>query len=239
MRLNEDELALKHLVLLPGLDGSGRMFADFLTALPNTLTATVVEYPTGKFLPYSELLQLVRAAVPKTKPFVLLAESYSTPIALKYAATKPSNLAAVIMCAGFVQNPVASWSQLVKMIARPWIFTLRPPRSVLEYFLIGQNAPTALIQRFRQTLQLVHPEVLSARVREVLDCDARNDLTQTTVPIMYIRGLRDKLLSASCYRQILQIRPDIVFATVEAPHMILQREPQRVANLVTAFMASA
>jgi pimeloyl-[acyl-carrier protein] methyl ester esterase len=235
--LKEDELALKHLVLLPGLDGTGKLFADFLTALPHSFSATVVSYPTKRFLPYSELLQLVSAAIPKAEPFVVLAESYSTPIALKYAATNPSNLAAVIICAGFVQKPVANWSWLVKMIAKPWIFTLRPPRFFLEYFLIGQKAPTALIQRLRQTLQLVHPGVLSVRVREVLDCDARDDLARTKIPIMYMRGLHDRLLSASCHKQILRIRPDIVFATVQAPHMLLQREPQKVANLVVAFMA--
>jgi pimeloyl-[acyl-carrier protein] methyl ester esterase len=229
----------QHLVLLPGLDGSGQMFADFLTALPDTLTTTVVEYPTERFLPYTELLQFVTAAIPKIEPFVILAESYSTPIALKYAATNPSNLAALIICAGFVQKPVGNWSRLVKMIAKPWIFTLRPPRFFLEYFLIGRNAPAALIERFRQTLQLVHPEVLSARVREVLDCDARNDLTRTKVPIMYMRALHDRLLSASCHKQILRIRPDIVFAAVQAPHLLVQREPQKVANLVVAFVAKS
>jgi pimeloyl-ACP methyl ester carboxylesterase len=236
MSLKEGELALKHLVLLPGLDGTGQLFADFLTALPDTLAATVVTYPTKRFLPYSELLQLVSAAVPKKEPFVILAESFSTPLALKYAATNPSNLAAVVLCAGFVLKPIASWSRLVKAVAKPWFFTLRPPRFILEYFLVGGNAPPALIQRFRQALQLVRPEVLSGRVREVVNCDARNDLARTTVPIMYLRALHDRLLSASCHREILRIRPDIFFATVEAPHLLLQREPRKVANLVAAFM---
>jgi pimeloyl-[acyl-carrier protein] methyl ester esterase len=237
MSLDEDELALKHLVLLPGLDGTGQLFTEFLTALPHTLTATVVAYPTKRFLTYSELLQLVGAAVPKTEPFLLLAESYSTPIALKYAATKPSNLAAVILCAGFISTPIASWSPLVKIVAKPWIFRLRPPRFVLEYFLIGQNAPPPLIQTLRQTLQLVHPEVLSDRVREVLNCDVRIDLARTTVPIMYVRASQDRLLAASCHQEILRIRPDIVLEEIEAPHMLLQREPERGANLIAAFMA--
>jgi pimeloyl-ACP methyl ester carboxylesterase len=236
MSLKECELSPKHLVLLPGLDGTGQLFADFLAALPPTLAATVVAYPTKKFLPYSELLQLVTVSVPKTEPFVILAESFSTPIALKYAATNPSNLAAVIICAGFVLKPNAIWSRLVKAIATPWFFRLRPPRFVLEYFLIGESAPQDLIHTFRQTLQLVCPEVLSGRVGEVLQCDARSDLSRTRVPIMYVRASHDKLLSASCHREILRIRPDIFFATVDAPHLLLQREPQKVAKLVAAFI---
>jgi len=239
MRSDEDELTLKRLVLLPGLDGTGQLFTEFLTALPHTLTATVVAYPTKRFLPYSELLQLVSAAVPKTEPFMLLAESYSSPIAVKYAATKPSNLAAVIICAGFISKPVVSWSRLVKIVAKPWIFRLRPPRFVLEYFLIGQNAPPPLVQMLRQTMQLVHSEVLSARVREVLDCDVRTDLARTTVPIMYLRASQDRLLAASCHQEILKIRPDIVLVEIEAPHMLLQREPEKGAILVGEFMAKS
>jgi pimeloyl-[acyl-carrier protein] methyl ester esterase len=226
----------KHLLLLPGLDGTGEMFADFLTALPNTLVATVVAYPTTKFVSYGDLLQLISAGAPKTEPFVVLAESYSTPIALKYAATNPSNLAAVILCAGFVLAPIGGWTRLVKMVAKPWIFALRAPRFILEYFFLGENAPPALTRRLRQTLRIVRPSVLCSRVREVLDCDARCDLTRTTVPIMYLLASHDRLLSASCPKEILRIRPDVVFATVDAPHLLLQREPEKAANLVAAFV---
>lgn len=169
---------------------------------------------------------------------MVLAESYSTPVALKFAATHPSNLAEVVMCAGFVQNPVGNWSGLLRIVAHPWLFRLRPPRFFLEYFLIGKNAGSELIQRLRQTLQLVRPEVLSARVREVLDCDARNDLTEITVPMMYLYSTHDRLLSASCPTEILRIRPDIASKAIEGvPHMLLQREPHKVADLVAAFMA--
>jgi pimeloyl-[acyl-carrier protein] methyl ester esterase len=239
MSRREAELVLKHLVLLPGLDGTGLLFSDFLKSLPRTLNTTVVAYPTNRFLAYSELLELVSTAVPQTEPFVVLAESFSTPLALKYAATNPSNLAAVVICAGFARNPIGGWSRLAKAFAKPWLFTLRPPRFVLEYFLAGQNAPSALIQRIREASRLVRPEVLSARVGEVLECDATNDFARTTVPIMYLRGLHDRLLSPSCHREILRIRPDVVFATIEAPHMVLQREPQKATNLIVAFMAKS
>ena len=107
MSHKEEELALKHLVLLPGLDGTGQLFGDILKILPPALN--------------TELLRLVSGAVPQTEPFVLLTESFSTPLALKYAATNPSNLAAVVISAGFARNPIGGWSQLVKTVAKPWI----------------------------------------------------------------------------------------------------------------------
>ncbi len=236
MKLTTDDLTPKQLVLLPGLDGTGKLFADFLTALPDTLTPTVVTYPTKKFLSQAELLPFVSAAVPKAGPVVLLAESFSTPIAINYAATNPPNLAALIMCAGFVFKPMAGWSWIVKAVAKPWLFRLSPPRRILEYFLVGTNAPPALIQELRQALRLVSPAVLSRRVSEVLDCDARNDLARTTVPIMYVQAIHDRVVPESCRSEIFRIRPDAISALVQGPHLILQREPQKVANLVAAFV---
>jgi pimeloyl-ACP methyl ester carboxylesterase len=231
-----NDLALKQLVLLPGLNGTDQLFADFLAALPDTLVATVVSYPTGRFLSYSKLLPFVSEAVPKAGPFVLLAESFSTPIAFAYAATNPPNLAAVVICAGFVFKPIAGWSWIVRSAAKPWFFGLRPPRCILEYFLVGGDAPPTLIQDLRQALQIVNPEVLSYRVCEALDCDARNDLARTRVPIMYVQAAQDRLLGESCRRDILRVKPNTVSAVVQGPHLILQREPQKVANLVASFV---
>lgn len=230
-------MALKYLVLLPGLDGTGELFSDFLAALPPTLTATSVVYPTERFLSYRELFPLVAAIVPKAEPFVLLAESFSAPLALGYAATNPPYLAGVVVCAGFVKNPVAGWSLVVKALAQPWIFTLKPPRFILEYFLVGRNAPPELVQRVRGALQSVRPEVLSRRVQAVLDCDAASDLARTTVPVMYVKAANDKLLAAACHVDFLRFKPDTFCEEVSpAPHLLVQREPQKVAEIVTAFI---
>jgi len=132
-------LAPKHLVLLPGLDGTGELFADFIAALPESWTATTVTYPTDRWLSYTDLRPFVSAAIPQSAPFVLVAESFSTPLAVWYAATNPLNLAAVVICAGFVGSPVRGWPEIVKAFAKPWLFRLKPPRIIVDYFLLGQN----------------------------------------------------------------------------------------------------
>ena len=226
----------KHLVLLPGMDGTGQLFAGFLAALPDTFTATAVAYPADKFLSYPELHPFVSAAAPKDERFVLLAESFSTPLALEYAASSPPNLTGLIICAGFVSKPIAVWSQLAKAVARPWFFRLRAPRCILEYFLVGRDAPRSLIQKLRQVLRFVSPAVLSGRLREALNCDARSALARTRVPLMYVQATQDKLLAESCINEMKRIKPDILFVQVDGPHLLLQREPQKVANIVSTFV---
>ena len=231
-------MALKHLVLLPGLDGTGDLFIDFIAALPESWTATTVTYPTDRFLPYANLRPFVGAAVPQLERFVLVAESFSTPLAVWYAATNPPNLAAVVICAGFVGSPVHGWSGAVRALAKPWLFRMKPPQTIVEYFLVGPNAPSDLLQKLRDALQRVNPDVLSGRVQEVLDCDARDDLRQTTVPLLYLEATHDRLLSSSCKKDFSYLRPDTLFRSVPAPHLLLQREPQKAATIIMAFISS-
>ncbi len=231
-------MAPKHLVLLPGLDGTGELFADFIAALPESWTATTVAYPTDRFLSYTDLRPFVSAAVPQSKRFVLVAESFSAPLAVWYAATNPPSLLAVVMCAGFVGSPVPGWSGIVKALAKPWLFRLKPPRTVLEYLLLGQNAPPDLLQKLHHALHRVSPDVLSGRVQEVLDCDARDDLRRTTVPLLYLEATHDRLLSSYCKKEVSHLRPDTLFRSVPAPHLLLQREPKKAATIMMAFISS-
>src|ERR1700733_7124492 len=75
------------LVLLPGLDGTGELFSAFVAALAGEFETEAVRYPTEQCLSYAELEDFVRAACPISGPFLLLAESFSTPLAIKYAAS--------------------------------------------------------------------------------------------------------------------------------------------------------
>jgi pimeloyl-[acyl-carrier protein] methyl ester esterase len=134
----------KHLVLLPGLDGTGELFSDFVAALPKTITTHTVSYPAKEFLPYIDLRPFVIAAIPRSEPFTLLAESFSSPLAVEFAATKPSNLVALIICSGFVSRPLGACSSLAKALTWPWIFKLNTPCFLIEYFGAGRHAPQAL-----------------------------------------------------------------------------------------------
>jgi pimeloyl-[acyl-carrier protein] methyl ester esterase len=229
-------LTTQNLLLLPGLDGTGELFADFIAALPSSVAAKPVEYPRDKFLSYAELVAVVRAAAPVEEPFVLLAESFSTPLAASYAATEPRNLVGMILCTGFVTNPIGHLSTVVSALARPGIFKLRPPDKILEHFLIGDDAPAETLHKLRTVLGTVSPEVISARVKEVLNCDARADLARTTIPLLYLRAASDRLLSSSCSEVVLAARPDGGINTIEGPHLLLQREPLKAAAAVREFM---
>jgi hypothetical protein len=42
----------------------------------------------------------------------------------------------------------------------------------------------------------------------------------------------------SCKDEFSQLRPDTVLRSVPAPHLLLQREPQKAATVIMAFISS-
>ena len=64
------------IVLLPGMDGTGTQFAEFIAALPRGMKTVVVSYAPDQALGYEELETIVRKRLP-SEPFLLLGESFS------------------------------------------------------------------------------------------------------------------------------------------------------------------
>ncbi|HEV2611533.1 MAG TPA: alpha/beta hydrolase, partial [Noviherbaspirillum sp.] len=94
------------IVLLPGMDGTGKMFAELAAHLDGEMRSVIVPYPTDLSLSYRELEDLVRAALPENEPFILLGESFSGPVAISLAASEPAGLIGIILCCTFTRNPL-------------------------------------------------------------------------------------------------------------------------------------
>src|SRR5690349_15943355 len=81
-----------------------------------------LNYPADEPLDYEQLLPQVLAALPSDRPFVLLGESFSGPLAVMAAATRPVGLLGVILCATFVRNPLWLRPAWLRHFARPLVF---------------------------------------------------------------------------------------------------------------------
>jgi pimeloyl-ACP methyl ester carboxylesterase len=226
------------LVLLPGLDGTGDLFADFVSALTPNLDARIVRYPKDRLLSYADLFSFVVSAIPENQPFVLLAESFSTPLAVRLAATNPASLKGLVICAGFIRNPVRGWLRQMKALVQPFLFRIPPPRLVIEHFLIGAQASCELRDAVHRTLRSVSPEVVAFRVRAVMACDVREEFVRVRVPTLYLQADQDRLVRKSSFQEILELKPDAVLASIAAPHFVLQRQPRKAADLITHFVAN-
>jgi sigma-B regulation protein RsbQ len=228
--------AIRQLVLLPGMDGTGNLFDGFIEALPREFETKTVRFPPDAIHSYSELFQIVQSAIPESDPFVLLAESFSTPLAIQLAAAGPANLKALILCAGFVTPPVIGWKRAFAVPAARLFSRITPPASLIKMILVGRSAPSSLVEAVRAAISSVRSKVLVARVQSIVTCEARTDLARVKVPILYVQAAQDKVVSTRCMKEILSISPTTKAISVPGPHLIIQREPQKTAAVVAGFL---
>lgn len=224
------------LVLLPGMDGTGRLFADFIAALGGAFHTLVVSYPPDGSLSYAELEQLARSANSVPEPFVLLAESFSTPVAIRWAANAPDNLKGLVLCAGFVSSPLTGLRRLAALTLGPILFRWNPPSVVVRWLLVGRGADSSLPSAIRAPLSEVRPDVLAARLRSVLNCDERTNLDHLELPILFIRPMQDRLIPDSSYEEVRATNPNVEMVEIEGPHLILQANPIQSAKIVSDFV---
>lgn len=104
------------LLLLPGLDGTGRLFGPLLRELSAGWHPVVVSYPMDANADYEVLTQLALRAVPADGPLVLLGESFSGPVAIKLAVALGARVQALILCCSFARNPRPGLRRLARFI---------------------------------------------------------------------------------------------------------------------------
>ncbi len=221
-------------ILLPGLDGTGKLFANFIRALGANVDARIIAYPTDEPLGYEELERRVRAALPTDRPFVLLGESFSGPIAIRIAAAPPAGLAGVILCGTFAKNPypVLGWASPlaflvpIKSLPRWW-------RAVLMW---GSKDATRAPRQAERAIASVSRAVVRRRIAALLTVDAGPALDRIRVPALIIHALGDRVIPSTATRWLLKRLPDAVVVPIEGPHLLLQSMPHECAAAVSRFL---
>lgn len=232
-------MASLNIVLLPGLDGTGHLFQFFLPALPPSLRPIVVSYSNQLFFDYDDLQNYVTGIMPRTERFVLLAESFSGPLALKIAASAPKNLIAVVLVATFVKNPLSQAASRFFSALGMLLFRLPRSRKFIRKYLFNKDASENLVDTFLNTLQTVTPEILAHRLRLIKNVDVRQTLLRCSVPILYLHPAKDKIVTKNSVGEILKLRPEVKIISIDAPHMLLQCEPFIASEAISDFLGQA
>jgi len=216
------------LILLSGLDGTGKLFEPFIKALPKTIETQVIAYPADKNLGYQALISLVEKELPKTEAFVLLAESFSGYIAYAIALKKPKNLKALIFVATFLENPRPILSKFLPLVPVEFILSLPMPSFVAKRFLLGvDSTEVGLLQK---TLKGLPSTVLYHRLLEIVQLPMAVEALE--IKAIYLQASHDKLVPKHCYDVFEKCMSEIELFEVEGSHLLLQGNPIGCANIV-------
>jgi pimeloyl-[acyl-carrier protein] methyl ester esterase len=226
-------MRLPTLILLPGLHGTADLFAPFLNVIPAEFPRRVISYPSDKTLSYDQLLDRIGEELKEESTLVLIAESFSGPLAVRFAADHPERVKAIVLVASFVRLPRPPWQ---RRLLAPLLFRLPISIIALRRYLAGPQAPRDVVVDLRNSLRHSRPAVLLARLRESFRVDCSDALSRCPMPLLYLAGTEDHLMPRQALDTILAIRPDTLVVTIPGSHMLLQTKPAECWREIAPFV---
>lgn len=222
------------LVLLPGLDGTGKLFQPFISALPHDVRRQVVVYPPAKRWSVNEHAQFVANRLPQGR-IVLLAESFSGLVALALLASSVTSVEAIVFCASFAEPPRPWLLGLARRVPCTGSFMRMSPAFLLRRFCIGARANAEQVSLLRAVLSEVSPEVLTHRLR-VVATERSFVRARFKVPCYYLQGTSDRLVPSHMAHWFEHHFEFFRLEQVDGPHFLLLADPQECAERVVSIL---
>jgi pimeloyl-[acyl-carrier protein] methyl ester esterase len=226
---------IKYWIILPGLDGTGILLEKFASVAPSGVIPIILSYPQKDFSTYDDLVPLVESKFPN-EPFVIVAESFSGPLAIRLASKRPSNLKALILCATFFENPVESWKKTGFNVLKRILPPIQMQKWILRLLLLGLKASREDSVRFCEAIHSVKTKYMIQRLTEVLRCDMTLELKSISVPILYLQAKYDLLVRSRNLDRILEVQPKVKNLQIEASHFLLQTKPEDAVEAIQEFL---
>jgi pimeloyl-ACP methyl ester carboxylesterase len=232
-----------HLIFLPGLHGTDELFDDLvgqLKLLEVSFQTTLINYPPDPKQSYQELfnwlcshLVLDQEITDNKTKIVIIAESFSTPIALKLADKFPKQVKAIIIGGGFCTSPA---NPIISLLPLRPLFMIAPPRSAVEYFLTGSGSSPELMNKVRSTIKKVSSKNISQRVRSILTLDEEQTPTVSETPVLLFQAENDAVIPWEIQNQLENHLPHAECHWLDSPHLIFQAHPKTCALHIVEFL---
>jgi pimeloyl-[acyl-carrier protein] methyl ester esterase len=222
------------LLLLPGLDGTGRLFARFQRRFAPSAAVEVMAYPPDPRQSLEDLALLVETQIGK-RTATLIAESFSGPVALRVASRKQAALEKVALIASFAAPPRSLSLTLARLIPLFSLAAIPPPRSVIAATMLNGCRDPALLDEVMAVVRTIPPPLMSARLR--LMAGLRNEDLRCDLPVLSIQALRDRIVPARSLDDLRRACSRIEERGIDGPHLLLQSQPQSCLDLLGPFIA--
>jgi pimeloyl-[acyl-carrier protein] methyl ester esterase len=216
------------------MHGTSELMDDFQATAPNDAHVDVVALP-NHMSDYSELASYFERTLRLTPDAILIAESFSGPLAIMLAAR--AHVRALILCNTFATAPYSSMLGLfpLSLIAR-----IPPPSFFVRYFIVGADAPDSMVEQVRKAVERVPPGTLASRARSALKVDVRRELAQCTCPILYLQGTEDHVVHQRSVDAIVRAASvPVTVVRIAGPHLVLKTAPREAWSAIESFLQDA
>jgi pimeloyl-ACP methyl ester carboxylesterase len=212
------------------MDGTGHLFEAFLKLVPAGNQTQIVAYPARAYLSYEELEALVARELPVSGEYIIVAEPFSGPIALRLASRASGDLQAVVLVSSFAYRPLGWIGSFFACLPLKLIFRLPLTDFILRTLLLGGSVSRYELSRVRQVICQVRPQVLAGRLKEALTSEYGKHKVNAAIRVVAIFAEYDRVLGRRARQSVAEVCPTSEVAIVPAPHLALQVAPTAVLS---------
>lgn len=227
------------LVILPGFDGTGQLSAEFERQIPSEIDVCVAEYPPDRLLDMEGLADHVEGCIPPGRSVVLLAVSFSGPVAIRMLDRRRHHYLGALFCVTFATPPRPFLLQLCRWIPFGWIVRnlILTSAAVVRHFFFFRRDTAEHIRLFQRAARKPSAEVITGRLRILAEADEREALARVDIPCCYIRASGDRMIPGRNVQPFLENLRDLEVRTIEGPHCLLLSHPAESWMEVERFLA--
>ena len=219
--------------LLPGLDGTGKLFETFEARRPNWANPIAVSYEREPDNSYPYLTEYASSQIDSEKHRIIVGESFSGPIAVNLAYENSENLLGLVLSASFISTPsVLSRIPVPKAMLQAAI-AIAPHRFLAETLLLNGCPDRALLEKVIAVTQSLDPNVIAERVAAARGADVSVAMSAVECPVLYLQGRHDRVVPPSAAEEVLSLNGRAEISELDSPHMVLQCRPDESWEAIT------
>ena len=221
------------LVLLPGMDGTGRLFEQLLQSYSGE--AQVIALPERGDQSHVVMAEYICKKL-LDEDVILLAESYSGSIVPHLLNMSGCRIKAVVFVASFLSPPHKSLLALAQYAPIHWLSGLPFASLAHRALFLGWSVAASTLSEFVSVLRSVPEPILKQRLKELQNIEL--PCVEFEIPVAYVQATQDKLVLPHKAQEMAVVFKKISYYKIKAPHFVLQVKPQESAQLIgTAIKA--
>lgn len=232
------EIRHHHLVFMPGLDGTGFSVEPLLPYLAPDIALSIVRYPTKQIMSFAEMAECAARQFPAAAKPLVIAESFSGPVALQLIGSGRVQAMCLVLCATFAKSPRPVLMRIFQLLPLASLLRRRLPRGFLQFLMNDTELTDSLSDLWHKSHSQVSARVLQERFKILSDIDVTEWLAKISIPCLYIQASDDKLIPASALASLLKGIPHLQVKRIKGPHFILQTQPQACIEAIDNFLGA-
>jgi pimeloyl-[acyl-carrier protein] methyl ester esterase len=229
-------VTLVDVYLLPGLDGTGKLFSRFVAAHPAWARPIPISYEHATENSYEDLVRYASTQIDTTKKHLILGESFSGPIAISLGRASKSNLLGIVLSASFARNLPLIDRIPVPLALLEATVSAAPHQFLADLLLLNGVTDEPLLKEVVAITKSVSPKAIADRIRAAQKVNVRKALEELECPVLYLKALHDRVVHSGACEDISSSDACVEVVEFDSPHLLLQCKPEAAWEAITRWM---